>query len=156
MPQNSVRHTAWAKLPRIGEAKNPGPEPPRELYSDRKNGQRDPIRLCTQNGVVLLLADAILGSQVRVLGLVLLLIVPHFEIAQGLVPQACLSLVQYRAVGVPVVSPAAWMRGTELERCWIDASLGVLLLLVSIEFDIVYPWLLSFGSMLCSLGTFST
>ena len=46
----SVRDRAWDKIPRIGEAKNPGPEPPRELYLDSKNGQRDPIRLCTQNG----------------------------------------------------------------------------------------------------------
>ena len=38
------------KRERIGEAANPGPEPPRELYLDRKNGQRDPIRLCKQNG----------------------------------------------------------------------------------------------------------
>ena len=60
-------------------------------------------------------------------------------------PQAgAVSLVQYRAVGVPVVSPATWIRGTELERCWIDTSLGVLLLLVTIKFDIVYPWLLQF------------
>ena len=43
-------YTPWDKIPGIGEAKNPGPEPPRELYLDRKNGQRDPIRLCTQNG----------------------------------------------------------------------------------------------------------
>ena len=42
--------TAWDKRQRVGEASNPGPEPPRELYLDRKNGQRDPIRLCTQNG----------------------------------------------------------------------------------------------------------
>ena len=42
--------TAWDKRQRLGEAINPGPEPPRELYLDRKNGQRDPIRLCTQNG----------------------------------------------------------------------------------------------------------
>ena len=41
---------AWDKRERIGEADNPGPEPPRELYLDRKNGQRDPIRLCKQNG----------------------------------------------------------------------------------------------------------
>ena len=41
---------AWDKRERIGEASNPGPEPPRELYLDRKNGQRDPIRLCKQNG----------------------------------------------------------------------------------------------------------
>ena len=41
---------AWDKRERIGEANNPGPEPPRELYLDRKNGQRDPIRLCKQNG----------------------------------------------------------------------------------------------------------
>ena len=47
---HSMRATAWDKIPRLGEAKNPGPEPPRELYLDRKNGQRDPIRLCTQNG----------------------------------------------------------------------------------------------------------
>ena len=42
--------TAWDKRQRLGEATNPGPEPPRELYLNRKNGQRDPIRLCTQNG----------------------------------------------------------------------------------------------------------
>ena len=42
--------TAWDKRQRVGEASNPGPEPPRELYLNRKNGQRDPIRLCTQNG----------------------------------------------------------------------------------------------------------
>ena len=41
---------AWDKKQRLGEADNPGPEPPRELYLDRKNGQRDPIRLCKQNG----------------------------------------------------------------------------------------------------------
>ena len=41
---------AWDKRERIGEASNPGPEPPRELYLDRKNGRRDPIRLCKQNG----------------------------------------------------------------------------------------------------------
>ena len=42
--------TAWDKRQRLGEATNPGPEPPRELNLNRKNGQRDPIRLCTQNG----------------------------------------------------------------------------------------------------------
>ena len=42
--------TAWDKRERLGEAENPGPEPPRELYLNRKNGQRDPIRLCKQNG----------------------------------------------------------------------------------------------------------
>ena len=42
--------TAWDKRQRVGEASKPGPEPPRELYLDRKNGQRDPIRLCTQSG----------------------------------------------------------------------------------------------------------
>ena len=42
--------TAWDKRERVGEASHPGPEPPRELYLDRKNGQRDPIRLCKQNG----------------------------------------------------------------------------------------------------------
>ena len=46
----SMRMTAWDKSQRLGEATNPGPEPPRELYLQRKNGQRDPIRLCTQNG----------------------------------------------------------------------------------------------------------
>ena len=54
------------------------------------------------------------------------------------------SLEQYKAVGVPVVSPGAWMPGTELECCWIYTSLGVLLQFVSIEFDTVYPWLLEF------------
>ena len=39
-------YTPWDKIPGIGEAKNPRPEPPRELYLNRKNGQRDPIRLC--------------------------------------------------------------------------------------------------------------
>ena len=43
-------YTPWDKIPGIGEAKNPSPEPPRELCLDRKNGQRDPIRLFTQNG----------------------------------------------------------------------------------------------------------
>ena len=46
------------------------------------------------------------------------------------------------------------MLGTELERCWIDTSLGVLLLLVSIEFDIVYPWLLESRSHVVQLGHF--
>ena len=41
--------TAWDKRQRLGEATNPGPEPPRELYLNRRNGQR-PHRLCTQNG----------------------------------------------------------------------------------------------------------
>ena len=54
------------------------------------------------------------------------------------------SLVQYRAAGVPVVSPVTWKLGTELERYWIYTSLGILLQLVSIELDIVYPWLLEF------------
>ena len=79
----------------------------------------------------------------RVLGLELLLVVPHVEIARGFVPLVgAVSLVQYRAVGVPVVSHVTWMQETELERCWIYTSLGVLLLQVSIELDIVYPWLL--------------
>ena len=30
---------------------------------------------------------------------------------------------------------------SSLERCWIDTSLGVLLQLVSIELEIIYPWL---------------
>ena len=47
---HSTRATAWDKLPRLGEAKNLGLEPPRELYLNRRNGQRDPIRLCTQMG----------------------------------------------------------------------------------------------------------
>ena len=34
------------------------------------------------------------------------------------------------------------MQEFELERYWIYTSLGVLLLLFSIELDIVYPWLL--------------
>ena len=38
------------KKQRLGEATNPGPEPPREIWLRRKNGQRDPLRLCTQNG----------------------------------------------------------------------------------------------------------
>ena len=54
------------------------------------------------------------------------------------------SLVQYKTFGVPVVSHVIWMQETELERYWIYTSLGVLLLLVSIEFDIVFPWLLGF------------
>ena len=41
---------AWDKRERLGEAKNPGPEPPREIWLHRRNGQRDPLRLCTQNG----------------------------------------------------------------------------------------------------------
>ena len=49
-PSYSIGAKAWDKIPRLGEAKNPGPEPPRELHLDRKNGQRDPIRLCTQKG----------------------------------------------------------------------------------------------------------
>ena len=46
------KHTlaAWDKRQRVGEAKNPGPEPPREIWLHRRNGQRDPLRLCTQNG----------------------------------------------------------------------------------------------------------
>ena len=41
---------AWDKSERVGEASNPGPEPPQEIWLRRKNGQRDPLRLCTQNG----------------------------------------------------------------------------------------------------------
>ena len=41
---HGVRDGGWAKQAIAG------PEPPRELYLDRKKGQRDPIRLCTQNG----------------------------------------------------------------------------------------------------------
>ena len=32
------------------------------------------------------------------------------------------SLEQNRAAGVPVVSPATWMQGSELECCWIDTK----------------------------------
>ena len=38
----SVRDRAWDKIPRIGEAKNPGPELPRELYLDRKMFKETP------------------------------------------------------------------------------------------------------------------
>ena len=67
------------------------------------------------------------------------------------------SLEQYRAAGVPVVSHATWMQEFELERCWTYTSLGVLLQLVSIELDNCFiHGFLNFGSMLCSLGTFLT
>ena len=36
LPPYNVRDAAWDKIPRLGEAKNPGPEPPRELYLDRR------------------------------------------------------------------------------------------------------------------------
>ena len=45
-----MRLLAWDKSERLGEALNPGPEPPREIWLRRRNGQRDPLRLCTQNG----------------------------------------------------------------------------------------------------------
>ena len=50
--------------------------------------------------------------------------------------------MQYVAAGVPAHSLAVSPQGSVLEWCWIDASLGVLLQLVSIELGIVYPWLL--------------
>ena len=50
-PSRVTHHlVAWDKRQRLGEATNPGPEPPREIWLRRKNGQRDPLRLCTQNG----------------------------------------------------------------------------------------------------------
>ena len=63
-------------------------------------------------------------------------------------------LEQYRAAGVPVVSLATWMQESELERCWIYTNLGVLLLLVSIDFGIVYPWFLEFRSHVVQLAQF--
>ena len=55
---------------------------------------------------------------------------------------AAVSLVQCVAAGVQVHSLVVSLRGSVLERCWIDTSLGVLPQLVSIELEIVYPWLL--------------
>ena len=76
---------------------------------------------------------------VPVLGLCDMLVVPDLEIVRGFVPQVgAVSLEQYRAAGVPVVSFVVWL------HCWIYASLGVLLMLVSIEFETVYPWFLAF------------
>ena len=70
----------------------------------------------------------------------MLLVVPGLVTGGGLVPPvATVSLVQYVAAGVPVHSLVVSLRGSVLERCWIDTSLGVLLLLVSIELEIVYP-----------------
>ena len=54
---------------------------------------------------------------------------------------ATVSLVQSVAAGVPGHSLAVSPEGSVPERCWIDTSLGVLLQLVSIELEIVYPWL---------------
>ena len=52
------------------------------------------------------------------------------------------SLEQCKVAGVPVEFLAAWLLEFEPERYWIYTNLGVLLLLVSIELEIVYPWLL--------------
>ena len=61
------------------------------------------------------------------------------------VPQAgTVSLVQYGAVGVPVVSPATWMRGTEPGRCWTDIGLEDRLWPDAIELFNVDPWPLEF------------
>ena len=85
---------------------------------------------------------------VHVPGLRYMLVVPDLAIFGGFVPQvATVSLVQYRAAGVPLESLAAWLPefalDSRLERCWIYTSLGVLIQLVSIEFEFVYPWFLA-------------
>ena len=69
-------------------------------------------------------------------GLCWLLVVP------GLAPVSTVSLAQYAAAGVPARSLVVLLRGSVPERCWIDASLGVLPLVVSIELEIACPWLL--------------
>ena len=56
---------------------------------------------------------------------------------------ATVSLVQYVAAGAPVRSHAALLHEFALEHYWIYTSFGVLLQLVSIELEIVYPWLLA-------------
>ena len=46
-----------------------------------------------------------------------MLVALRFELVWGFVPQAgAVSLAQYGAVGVPIVSPATWRRGTEPGR----------------------------------------
>ena len=55
---------------------------------------------------------------------------------------ATVSLVQSVAAGAPAHSRAVSLQVSMLERCWIDTSLRVLLLLVSIELEVAYPRLL--------------
>ena len=77
--------------------------------------------------------DGILVLLVHVLGLCCMLVVPDLAIVWGFAPQnVAVSLVQYRAAGVPVESHAVWLLEFVLERCWIYTSLEVLLQFVSI------------------------
>ena len=90
-------------------------------------------------------------------GLRSLLVVPGLATFGGLVPPlATVSLAQYVAAGVPVRSLVVSLRGPVLERCRIDASLGVLLLLVSIELELFSHGFLCFNRRLCSFCGLST
>ena len=76
-------------------------------------------------------------------GLCGLLAVPGLATFGGLVPPfATVSHLQYVAAGVPARSLKVGLRGLVLERCLIHAYPRVLLLLVSIGLEAVYPWLL--------------
>ena len=81
--------------------------------------------------------------------------VPGLVTFGGLVPPvATVSLVPYVAAGVPAHSVVVVLRGSVLECCWIDASLGVLLQLVSFELEI--HGFLYFSGMLCCFCGLST
>ena len=63
LPTYRVRDTAWDKIPRLAEAKNPGPEPPRSYTSTER----------TDNGIPF---DYVLRTEV---GSGMCILSPHFE-----------------------------------------------------------------------------
>ena len=100
----------------------------------------------------MILAFVALAALLHVHGLCSLLGVPGLVTFERLVPLvATVSFVQCVAAGVPVRSLVVSLRGSVPERCWIDASLGVLLELVSIELEIAYPWIFC-TSVACCAG----
>ena len=108
-----------------------------------------------ESQAVPLLADGILVVLTHVLGLCYVLVVLDLGIVWGFARQSgAVSLGQYRANGVPVESLEAWLQEIGPQRCWIYTCLGVLLLLVSIEFGIVYPWFLVLRSHVVRLEQF--
>ena len=78
-------------------------------------------------------------------GLCGLLAVPGLATLGGFAPPlVAVSHWQYVPAGVPVRFLEIGLRESVHERCWIHTSFGSLLQLVSMVFDIVYPWFLVF------------
>ena len=100
-----------------------------------------------------MLAEGILVLQVRVLGPALLLLVPHVVIARRFVPQVgAVSLAQYKAAGVPVVS----CKNLSLSAVGFPQVSEFCFCLFPSNLILFIHGFLCFGSMLCSLSTFST